>query len=256
MDRTAFSILGFNIYWYGITASLGVFLGVTTAYLLAKNRNKFSPNEIINLVLVALPFGIIGARLYYVLFRWDYYSQYLGEIIVIRDGGLAFHGGLIVGIIVGIIYCHLRKIPLGHLLDCCAPALLLGQGIGRWGNFFNQEAYGGVVSEAFIRHFPDFIQKGMLIKGEYYHPTFLYEFLWNILAFIIIMLLWNKYRERQGTMVSLYLIGYSLGRFWIEGLRTDSLMLGPLRIAQVVSIIGILAGLLFLFLSGRKRRTA
>ncbi len=252
MDRVAFSILGVNVYWYGITASLGVFLGVTVAYLLAKNRNRFLPDEIINVVLIALPFGMIGARLYYVLFRWDYYSQHLGEIIVIRSGGLAFHGGLIIGIIAGIIYCRLRKIPLGHLLDCCGPALLLGQGIGRWGNFFNQEAHGGVVSETFIRNFPDFIQKGMLIEGEYYHPAFLYEFLWNILVFVIIMLLWNKYKELPGTMFSLYLIGYSLGRFWIEGLRTDSLMLGPLRIAQVVSIIGILAGLLFLFLSGKK----
>lgn len=255
MDRVAFSILGVNIYWYGITASLGVFLGVNVAYLLAKNRNKFLPDEIINVVLIALPFGIIGARLYYILFRWDYYSQHMGEIIAIRDGGLAFHGGLILGIIVGIIYCRLRKIPLGHILDCCGPALLLGQGIGRWGNFFNQEAYGGIVSKPFIMHFPDFIQKGMLIEGEYRHPTFLYEFLWNILVFVIIMLLWNKYKERQGTMFSLYLIGYSLGRFWIEGLRTDSLMLGSLRIAQIVSIVGILAGLLFLFLSGKKRMT-
>ncbi len=253
MDRVAFSIFGFNVYWYGITASLGLFLGMTVAYLLAKNKNRFLPDEIINVALIALPFGIIGARLYYVLFRWDYYSQHIGEIFAIRDGGLAFHGGLILGIIAGIIYCHIRKIPLGHILDCCGPALLLGQGIGRWGNFFNQEAHGGTVSETFIRHFPDFIQKGMLIDGNYYHPTFLYEFLWNMLFFVIIMLLWNKYKERQGTMFSLYLIGYSLGRFWIEGLRTDSLMLGSLRIAQVVSMVGILAGLLFLFLSVKKR---
>jgi len=257
MNRVAFSICNIDVYWYGIIAGLGIVLGVLTASLLAKKRNKFSYEELLDVVIVSLPFGIIGARLYYVLFRWDYYrSRNLGEIIMIRDGGLAFHGGLIMAVLVGAIYCKRKELPFGHIMDCSGPALLIGQGLGRWGNFFNQEAHGGEVSKAYISHFPSFIQKGMFINGAYYHPTFLYEFLWNMMIFILLLLLWNRYSERPGTIFCLYLIGYSFGRLWIEGLRTDSLMLGSLRIAQVVSIVGILTGLIFLIHINKPKENA
>lgn len=246
MNGIALSLFGINIYWYGIIASVGAFIALKTGYSLARSKGKFVPDEVVNVVLLSLPFGIIGARLYYVAFRWSYYSQNLGEILAFRDGGLAFHGGLIAGILVGIIYCRFRKIPIRHILDCCGPALLIGQGIGRWGNFVNQEAYGNIVSKSYIEYFPEFIEKGMYIDGNYYHPTFLYEFLWNVLVFAVIMIFWKKYKEDEGIIFSLYLIGYSGGRFLIEALRTDSLMIGQFRIAQLVSILCILIGITYL----------
>ncbi len=246
LNRVAFSIFDIEIYWYGITASVGVLLGVLVAYSLAKKYKSFDPDEIINIILWTVPFGIVGARAYYVIFQWQNYSGNLSEIFAFRDGGLAFHGGVILGVLVGLIYCRFRKLPLWKVFDCFGPALLIGQGFGRWGNFFNQEAHGGPVSEAFISNFPAIIKNQMFIKGIYYHPTFLYEFLWNMLALAVMLIFWHKLTIKPGRVFGLYLISYSLGRFFIEGLRTDSLMLGQFRVAQLVSVGLILLGALLI----------
>ncbi|MEI7884610.1 MAG: prolipoprotein diacylglyceryl transferase [Clostridia bacterium] len=252
LSRVAFSIFGIEIYWYGITASTGVMLGVLVAYNLAKKYKSFDPDEIINIILWTVPFGIVGARLYYVIFQWQNYSQNLLEIVAIRDGGLAFHGGIILGVLVGLIYCRLRKLPLWDVFDCFGPALLIGQGFGRWGNFFNQEAHGGPVSEAFISKFPAIIKNQMLIDGTYYQPTFLYEFLWNMLVLAIILIFWRRLTTKPGRVFGIYLISYSIGRFFIEGLRTDSLMLGSFRVAQIVSVGLIILGTLLILWRNRQ----
>ncbi|MCQ2560096.1 MAG: prolipoprotein diacylglyceryl transferase, partial [Clostridia bacterium] len=156
---------------------------------------------------------------------------------------LAIHGGLLGGILGGSIYLYRKRLPFWTMADLCVPSIILGQSIGRWGNFFNQEAYGSQVSAQFISHFPDFIQQQMWIKGAYYHPTFLYESLWCFLGFLVLQFLWTK-RKFDGQILALYLIFYSTGRIFIEQLRTDSLMLGTLKMAQVISLILILSGIL------------
>ncbi|MDS1030308.1 prolipoprotein diacylglyceryl transferase [Bacillota bacterium LX-D] len=244
MSPVAIEIGPLTIRWYGILISLALGLGTILAYRRATKRG-INPEHILNLILIAVPSALFGARLYYVIFNWPEYVQNgLLEVIAVWHGGLAIHGGLLGGVLAGYLYIRSQKLNFWQMADIIAPSLILGQAIGRWGNFFNQEAYGGVVSLEFISHFPDFIQKGMYIGGAYHHPTFLYESLWNLAVFIF--LLWFSRRKLPaGTIFLSYLALYSLGRFWIEGLRTDSLMLGPLRAAQVVSVILIvLAGIL------------
>lgn len=245
MNPIAFSILGLSIRWYGILIGSGMLIAIVVAYFTSKLRN-FDYDELLNIVLIALPLSIIGARLYYVIFNFSYYSKNLGEIINTRQGGLAIHGGVIVGFLCAYIYTHVRKLNFLVVADIAAPSIILAQAIGRWGNFINGEAHGGPVSEAFIKHFPSFIQKGMYIDGTYYHPTFLYESLWNICVFIVLLIL-LKNTKKFGLVFFSYIGLYSIGRFFIEGLRTDSLMLGPLRIAQLVSLCGFIIWIISLF---------
>lgn len=246
MNPVAFSIFGLTIRWYGILIGTGMLLAIILAYFTSKTRN-FSYDELLNIVLIALPLSIIGARLYYVIFNFGDYSKNVSDIINIRLGGLAIHGGVIVGFLCAYIYTHVKKLNFWVVADIVAPSLILAQAIGRWGNFFNGEAHGGPVSEAFIKHFPAFIQKGMYIDGTYYQPTFLYESIWNICVFIILLVLLNK-TKKFGLVFFSYIGLYSIGRFFIEGLRTDSLMLGPLRMAQVVSLCGFVIWIISLFI--------
>lgn len=245
MNPIAFNLFGIDVRWYGILISLGMIIGILlTSYTC--NIRQLSYDSMMDIILIALPAAIVGARAYYVLFNLPYYSANPSEIINIRQGGLAIHGGVIFALIAAYIYTRKKKLSLLNYADAAAPSLILAQAIGRWGNFFNQEAHGGQVSYQFISHFPKFIQKGMYIEGAYYHPTFLYESLWNILVFIILIML-IKRTSKKGVVFFTYVGLYSLGRFAIEGLRTDSLMIGPLRVAQLVSLLGIIGWLIYLY---------
>lgn len=252
MNSIAFSVFGIDIMWYGLIISFGIVLGAALAMLEAK-RVGYHSEIIVDMLLWTLPAAIIGARIYYVIFEWSYFKVHPIEIIAIRNGGLAIHGGIIGAFIVGYIFVKSKKLSFLKLTDIVAPSLILGQAIGRWGNFFNQEAHGGVVSEQFISRFPNFIQNQMNIGGTYYHPTFLYESIWNLIVFIILFS-FRKHKKNDGELIGLYLVLYSIGRFFIEGLRTDSLMLGPLRIAQVISLLLVVVGLMLIIYLRRYNR--
>lgn len=252
MDPIAFNIFGFSIRWYGLLIAFGMLCGTLVALRECK-KSGFDEEYIIDIVLYCIPAAVIGARLYYVLFEIKYYINAPVEIFAIRNGGLAIHGGIIASVIAAYIYTRAKKISFLKVADICAPGIILGQAIGRWGNFFNQEAFGGAVSSEFISHFPVFIQNGMFIEGVYHHPTFLYESLWDFGVFIVLMILTRRKRQ-NGFIFFVYMILYSAGRFFIEGLRTDSLMLSSLRIAQVVSIILIIIGFTGLYITAKKEK--
>lgn len=254
MNPIAFSIFGIDIRWYGIFISFAMVLGVFLAMREAK-RVGVDSEIIIDLFLWIMPAAIVGARLYYVLFEWSYYREHYSEIVAIRNGGLAIHGGVIASLIVGYIFVKKKNISFWKLADIVAPSLILGQAIGRWGNFMNQEAHGGPVSKEFISHFPEFIQKQMYIDGQYYHPTFLYESLSNFVIFVFLIFYRRKMKKSDGEIIALYGILYSIVRFFVEGLRTDSLMLGSLRIAQVVSLILLVLGVVFFYIRRTNEKT-
>jgi phosphatidylglycerol---prolipoprotein diacylglyceryl transferase len=245
MNPIAFNLFGLDIRWYGILISTGMVLGILLASYNCKVK-KLSYDSMMDLILVALPAAIVGARLYYVLFNLSYYLSNPGEIINIRQGGLAIHGGVIFALAAAYIYAKKKKLNFIGYADAAMPSLILAQAIGRWGNFFNQEAHGGEVTKEFISRFPQFIQKGMFIEGAYYHPTFLYESIWNLAVFVILMIVLRKV-SKDGVTFFTYVGLYSIGRFIIEGLRTDSLMLGPIRVAQLVSLTGVVIWLAYLY---------
>ena len=232
-----------QIYWYSLFVFLGLFIG---GFIILFESRKFGIAEdfMINLFFYLVPISIIGARLYYVLFNLDYYKENIGEIFQIWNGGLAIHGGILFGLIWIFIYSKKYKINFQRLLDMTVVGLLIGQSIGRWGNFFNQEAYGSIVSFEFLKNLriPQFIIDGMFINGNYYHPTFLYESLWTMLGFIVILLIRKNKYIKIGQLTSFYLVWYGIGRFFIEGLRTDSLMYQDFKVAQIVSILMVLFG--------------
>ncbi|MDM5190733.1 prolipoprotein diacylglyceryl transferase [Bacillus sp. DX4.1] len=246
LDRVAIQLGPFPVYWYGVIIGTGVLLGLWLA-VREGERLGIQQDTFVDLVLIAIPVAILCARAYYVIFEWEYYMQNPSQIINIRQGGLAIHGGLIGAVITGVLFAKKRGLSFWKLADITAPSILLGQAIGRWGNFMNQEAHGGEVTRQFLEglHLPEFIINQMYIDGVYYHPTFLYESLWNI-AGVILLLLLRKVNLRRGELFFTYLIWYSVGRFFVEGLRTDSLMLGPLRIAQVMSIGLVVISIIFI----------
>ncbi|SES64462.1 phosphatidylglycerol:prolipoprotein diacylglycerol transferase [Natronincola peptidivorans] len=234
MDPIAFRVFGIAVAWYGIIISIGIFMGIFVATIRAKKENLYE-DVILDLALIAVPAAVVGARLYYVIFKWDYYGQNLSHILRMRLGGLAIHGGVIAGVLAGYLFCKYKKISFWKLADICAPSIILGQAIGRWGNFFNQEAYGR----------PTDLPWAIEIEGTMVHPTFLYESIWNFGVFAF-LLYYTKKKKFRGQIFLYYLILYSIGRFFIEGLRIDSLMIGPLRTAQVISIITIVGALIFM----------
>lgn len=243
------------VRWYGLLIASAVLIGVTLSQYLAKRRGvnpELLADLAIWLVIGAIPF----ARLYYVVFQWQQYAQYpWWYVFAIWQGGIAIHGAIIGGTIATLLFARARKISFWQLSDLVAPSLILGQAIGRWGNFFNGEAYGRATDLPWKLAIFDEIRNSQgevveIFRG-YFHPTFLYESLWNIGVFILLLSLFfwglkNSNRLKTGTITAVYLIAYSLGRVWIEWLRTDSLMLGPLRIAQIVSLIAIALGLIIL----------
>lgn len=235
MNKVAFEIFGIPIAWYGILISLAVVIGAVLA-LREAERIGIGEDNLLDFLLFVIPISVIGARIYYIVFSWDYYKNNLKEILHFRGGGLAIHGAIIAAIIVAVIFARRRNIDFWQLADTCAPSLILGQAIGRWGNYINQEAYGR----------PTNLPWGIMIEGVKVHPTFLYESLWNLLVFFF--LLWYRKNKSKvtGEVFLLYLILYSSIRFLVEGLRIDSLMMGPIRVAQLVSVIGILIPLFYL----------
>lgn len=241
--------LGFiEIRWYSVLILTAFIIG----YFLVVNRCKkvgISQMFISDLCFYLVIFCILGARIYYCLFNLDYYSKNLFDIFKIWEGGLAIHGGIIAGILTIYFYSRKKEISLLKLLDIFAPALVLGQSIGRWGNFFNMEAYGPEVALSTLKnlHIPQFIIDGMYIDRVYHHPTFLYESIGCLIIFIIIMLIRNLKGIKTGQITSIYFISYGIIRFLIESLRQDSLMFLNLKVAQLISILMIIIGL-YLFI--------
>lgn len=234
--------------WYGIIISSGVMLGLIIISYTSKVKGV-SLDNIIDTFLIAFPIAILGARAYYVAFEFESYRGDIVSMFNLRQGGLAIHGGVIFGVLAAYLYSKKKKFDFLSMIDVVAPSLVLAQGIGRWGNFINKEAHGGPVTFEFISKFPDFIQRGMNIGGIYYHPTFLYESIWNLIVFFILLILLKRRKEEEkGTIIAYYAVLYSVGRFFIEGLRTDSLMILGLRTAQIVSLLLIIAGLVSIFI--------
>lgn len=249
IDRVAFQLGSITVYWYGIIIMTAVLLCI----LLANRegvKQGLPKDTFTDLILIALPISLISARLYYVLFEWEFYMDKPEKILAFWEGGIAIHGALIGGAFIAAWYAKRKNIPFLKLADIAAPSLILGQAIGRWGNFMNQEAHGDVVSRSFLEnlYLPDFIINQMNIDGQYYHPTFLYESIWNLLIFVFLLFLRRK-KLLQGEIFFSYLIFYSIGRFFIEGMRTDSLLLleTTIRIAQLVSVSLIIIGTMMIY---------
>ncbi|HDG5481462.1 TPA: prolipoprotein diacylglyceryl transferase [Staphylococcus aureus] len=240
IDPVAFNLGPLSVRWYGIIIAVGILLGYFVAQrtLVKAGLHK---DALVDIIFYSALFGFIAARIYFVIFQWPYYVENPSEIIKIWHGGIAIHGGLIGGFIAGVIVCKVKNLNPFQIGDIVAPSIILAQGIGRWGNFMNHEAHGGPVSRAFLEqlHLPNFIIENMYINGQYYHPTFLYESIWDVAGFIILVNI--RKHLKLGETFFLYLTWYSIGRFFIEGLRTDSLMLtSNIRVAQLVSILLIL----------------
>ena len=242
MDRVAFSIFGLDVMWYGLLIATGVLIGVLIAI---KQANRIGLNEetLIDFLIWVIPLSLVGARVYYVIFEWDVYRHNPIDALNIRNGGLAIHGAIITAIIVAVIFTKIKKIDFWMIADVCAPSLILGQSIGRWGNFTNQEAHGG----------PTNLPWGIIIDGVKVHPTFLYESIWNFLVFLFLLWYGKNKQKVRGELFLLYLILYSFIRFFIEGLRTDSLMLGSIRVAQIVSVIGILIPAIIIYVRRKEK---
>jgi phosphatidylglycerol:prolipoprotein diacylglycerol transferase len=225
LNPVAFTIGPLSVHWYGIILALGALAGLLLAIQEGK-RFGVTPDFFLDLLLFGVPSAIIGARLYYVLFKWDYYRAHPLESFQIWNGGIAIYGALIGALICGMFYIRSKGYRFWRLADICAPSLLVGQMIGRWGNFVNQEAYGGPTSESFLRntlHLPAFIVNQMNVEGVFHHPTFLYESLWSLVGLVILFIIRRFRFLRAGELFMIYLIWYSIGRFFIEALRTDSL---------------------------------
>ncbi|HGO1822852.1 TPA: prolipoprotein diacylglyceryl transferase [Staphylococcus aureus] len=240
IDPVAFNLGPLSVRWYGIIIAVGILLGYFVAQR-ALVKAGLHKDTLVDIIFYSALFGFIAARIYFVIFQWPYYAENPGEIIKIWHGGIAIHGGLIGGFIAGVIVCKVKNLNPFQIGDIVAPSIILAQGIGRWGNFMNHEAHGGPVSRAFLEqlHLPNFIIENMYINGQYYHPTFLYESIWDVAGFIILVNI--RKHLKLGETFFLYLTWYSIGRFFIEGLRTDSLMLtSDIRVAQLVSILLIL----------------
>ena len=248
INPVAFNFLGGKaVYWYGII----IVTAIALASLIAvKNGKKvgITSDHIVNYLLITVPLAIIGARLYYVIFSWEHYADNPIDILKIWNGGLAIYGAVIVSAITMILFCRTNNIKLYDFLDVGATSLILGQAIGRWGNFTNMEAYG-TETDSILR-------MGITKFGQYIevHPTFLYESLWNIAGFIILMLIFHKFRKFSGQCFWAYLAWYGFGRFFIEGLRTDSLMLGPVRFSQLLSAVICIVGIVMLIVNIRKQK--
>lgn len=253
MNSVMFSIASFSVTWYSFFILIGIALA---GLIIEKEAKKYNiPNYFItNLIFWCVIFGIVGARIYYVLFNLDYYSLYPIEIIKVWNGGLAIHGGIIGGIIVIVLYCRKYGVNPIRMMDIAVPGVILAQAIGRWGNFFNSEAHGGIVSRNFLEglHLPEFIIEGMHIAGKYYHPTFLYESILCVLGFLVLLSVRHFKKLKLGQITSLYLIWYGIIRFFIESLRTDSLMLGSFKMAQIISIIMVITGIIMFVISSFK----
>jgi phosphatidylglycerol:prolipoprotein diacylglycerol transferase len=255
MDNVAFTFLSFDVHWY----SLLILLGVTIAFFVGRRefkRHNIDVNTYDDMFFYTVIIGIIGARIWYVLFNLDYYAKDWINVFRVWNGGLAIHGGLIFGSIFLITYCKIKKIDFVKVFDMITPCILIGQIIGRWGNFFNHEAHGREMALSTMKriHLPQFIIDGMFINGKYYHPTFLYESIANLVCLVLLLILRRNKYIRTGTLVSIYLVWYGIVRFFVESLRTDSLMFHGMRVAQIISILFVILGIITLILTHKKER--
>ncbi len=249
----AFSFGPLAVRWYGLLIATGVLLGTSLAHREAIRRGQ-DPDKILNVIVVVVLSALVGARLYYVLFNWDYYGVHPAKIVAVWEGGLAIHGGLIAGTLATVLYCRRARIPLLLTLDIFAPSVILGQAIGRWGNFFNQEAFGVPTDLPWKLYIDPAHRPPQLARFEYFHPTFLYESLWDFLVFLLLWFgLRKRLQDRPAALTLCYLGLYSIGRFFVEGLRIDSLMLGSFRVAQLVSAVLVVGSAGALWLMRRKR---
>lgn len=251
LNRVFLEIGSLSIYWYGVIIATGLFLGL---YLATKESERLGLQKdiMIDLVVFAAPIAILFARIYYVIFEFDAYrGQPWWKFIAVWEGGIAIHGALIGAVLTGIVFAKVKKVSFWQIADIAAPSIILGQAIGRWGNFMNQEAHGGPISQAayenFHQYLPNFIMDQMCINGVMYYPTFLYESIWNIIVFTILILM-RKYNPLRGEIFLSYIALYSVGRVFIEGLRTDSLYFGPLRQAQLLSIVLIVGAIIIIII--------
>lgn len=260
-----FGIKGLNIAWYGVILCVGIIVGALVAKVLSKRRGyKF--DMILDFLILALPLALICARIYYVAFEWERYAGDFLAMIAIWEGGIAIYGGIIGAVIAAIIFCKWKKIPLGDLLDIGAPGLIVGQAIGRWGNFVNQEAFGLPITNPSLQWFPygvnierahtvfdESLQKVVSCAEPWHLATFFYESMWNVLVFVGLMLYW-KHAKHKGNVFAAYLVMYGIGRLFIEGMRMDSLWLipGVIRVSQLLSLILIVGGVLYILLMHKK----
>lgn len=255
MSRIFFTIGSINIYWYSVLIVIAVIIGMIISSKEAV-KTGLGKSFLLDLAFYLIPVSIVGARVYYVIFNFSEFENDLLGIFKIWEGGLAIYGAIIASILFIISYCKKKGKPILLALDVLAPSLILGQAIGRWGNFFNKEAYGPIATLSFLEklHLPNFIINNMLIEGFYRQPTFLYESLWCILGFVILLILRKYYRSKYGILTFSYFIWYGIGRFFIEGLRDDSLYLGSLRISQLVSVLLIIIGIIGLIIIKLKKK--
>ena len=248
--RDLFGIPGLDIRWYAVIICLGICAGLVTAFILAKKRG-YNTDMPIDLLLVCIPLAIICARLYYVAFEWDSYKDDLWSIFAIWEGGIAIYGAVIGSVIGGFLFSRYSKISFGDILDIGGPGLIIGQAIGRWGNFVNQEAFGNLITNEALQWFPYGVYIDKL--GEWHQATFFYESMWNLIVFAV--LLWYfKRAKHKGNVFVMYLVLYGAGRAVIEGLRTDSLWLiqGVVRVSQALSLLLVVAGVIYLLYMHKK----
>lgn len=269
LSKVAFRVFGFEVYWYGIIIGIGILSALMLALYEAKRTGQ-DPEEYMDFAMYAIVLSVVGARIYYVMFSWEQYKDNLIKVFAIREGGLAIYGGVIAGIVCGIVYSKIKKKDFWLMADTALPSLLLGQIIGRWGNFFNREAFGGYTDGLFAMRYlkeqakdqvheisSQVLEKIVTVNGAEYiqvHPTFLYESLWNLALLIGLIVLRTKYKKFNGQVGALYIAGYGLGRLWIEGLRTDQLILWGTGLAasQVLSGVLVIFGLGIYFYLYRK----
>ncbi len=262
------SVFGFEIAYYGIVIGLSVVAGILMAAHLAKKTGQ-DPDVYYDLAIYAVILSVIGARLYYVIFSWEYYKNDLLSIFNLREGGLAIYGGVIAAVTTVAVYCKIKKLSFGVLVDTASPGLILGQIMGRWGNFFNREAFGEYTDSLFAMRLPldavrssdvtDMMRRNIeVLDGINYiqvHPTFLYESLWNV-GVLLVMLWWRKYKKFDGEILLTYLFGYGVGRFWIEGLRTDQLLIPGTGVAvsQVLAILMAITSAICIYYFSKKKK--
>jgi len=266
LSRVIFQIFGYDVYWYGVIIGSGVLIALALAVQEAK-RTQQNPENYVDIALFGVIFSVIGARLYYVIFSWKFYVNESLKIFALREGGLAIYGGIIAGIITVIVYTKIKNLNFWLVADTAAPSLLLGQIIGRWGNFFNREAFGGYTDNIFAMRYlkeqvhniaPSVLEKVVIVNGVEYiqvHPTFLYESMWNMGVFVLLFIL-KKKKKFDGEIFGLYLLGYACGRVWIEGLRTDQLKIANIAVSQLLSALLIVGAVVLLWYRNNKSKTA
>ena len=250
VDRTAFSLFGFNIYWYGVIIAFGLVVAMLTVLKLGKKAGIKQEN-ILDVVIFGLPVSVICARAYYVIFEFDGYKDNLIEIFNIRNGGLAIYGGVIGAFLTVYVYCKIKKINVLKMFDIGSIGLVIGQMIGRWGNFFNQEAFGrntklvwGMTGSVIKSQLKNMQALGINVTPDLpVHPTFLYESLWWLVVAFVLITVFYKFRKFNGQIFFGYITLYSFGRFFIEGLRTDSLYLGSIRVSQLLAAVLVVSGI-------------